>query len=562
MKKIKGILSLSLAAALTVGLLPGVKIASAEENEEKDVTVKVTVLGDEKHGDNGVYHSYDKTLDDLKVWVDSVECTAKEGDTVMEIIEKLFADINMDYEISYGSYISSINGLAGYDNGDNSSWLFLFNGAYGYLSIAEQTVTNGDEIIFHYTDNWADEDFSRGPSSSDDNNGSEETTVNAEDAYKETGDNLIANVAPTVGSIGGDWSVIGLARSGRTDSTYAENYYNQVVELLDAAQSNKLSSTKSTDNSRVIIALTALGYDATDVNGYDLTEPLTDIDFVEKQGINGAMYALIALNGSDYSLSSTDEKLEVRKTLVDYLLSLQLSDGGFTLSGDEADPDVTAMAIQALTPAYKAGDETVKSAVDKALSCLSNLQNEDGSYSSYGSANAESISQVIIALSGLGIDASEDAGFVKTNGSALTALCSFYLGDGTFEHAADGGSNQMATEQAYLALTAYYRMKNGEADLYDMTASSEEPSEPSKDDSSNNDENNNPADDTASSEDKAGEEDNASTTDGSTTGASDNASGASSVATPVTGDNVMIFITLAMLSGVAGMVTMIKRKSN
>lgn len=48
-----------------------------------------------------------------------------------------------------------------------------------------------------------------------------------------------------------------------------------------------LHNTKSTDNSRVILALTAIGKDVTDVASYNLLEPLADMDYVKKQGING-----------------------------------------------------------------------------------------------------------------------------------------------------------------------------------------------------------------------------------------------------------------------------------
>lgn len=536
-------------------------------------TVTVTVLGDEKHGEDGTVHSYDKTPDELQVWVNQVECTAREGYTVKDIIEQLFEEQYIEYINAGGNYITEINGLAAMDNGANSGWLYLLNGTYADYGIADQTIADGDIIIFHYTDDYMEEDFLRGKDygSGDDNSSSDVTDEEFNNIYKTTGEYLSENVAPAIGSIGGEWTVIGLARSGKADSAYAQSYYDEVKKLLKESDSNKLSNSKSTENSRIALALTALGLNASDVLGYDLLEPLEDLDYVKKQGINGVIFALIALNSTDYKLSALLENnstvskavnTDCKNSLVEYLLSLELSDGGFALTGDEADPDVTAMAIQALIPYYEAGDEAVKAAVDSAINCLCKLQNEDGSFSSYGTANVESTAQVVIALSGLGIDAGSDSRFVKTNGSALSALCSFYLGDGTFEHAAAGGTNQMATEQAYLALTAYYRMKNGETDLYDM--SDVLAINPSVDDNTTGDSTgNNGINDENNAANGLTTDDSSNSdlvSDSNQNSNSDKEAEATTETKPATGDNINMFIAMALISGFACLFMAGKRK--
>ena len=53
---------------------------------------------------------------------------------------------------------------------------------------------------------------------------------------------------------------------------------------------------KHTEYSRVILALTSIGKDAQNICGYDLTAPLLDYDKTVWQGINGAIWALIALD--------------------------------------------------------------------------------------------------------------------------------------------------------------------------------------------------------------------------------------------------------------------------
>ena len=137
------------------------------------------------------------------------------------------------------------------------------------------------------------------------------------------------------------------------------------------------------------------------------------------------------------------------------------------------------MTIQALAPYYKTNAK-VKTAVDKGLTWLSAHQQEDGGFASWGAVNSESCAQVIVALAALGIDPLTDSRFIKNGITALDALCGYYTQDDTlgkgFAHVKQssggyvgGAYNQMATEQAYYALNAYYRFANSQNRLYDMT---------------------------------------------------------------------------------------------
>ncbi|WP_124098543.1 DUF4430 domain-containing protein [Ruminococcus sp. Marseille-P6503] len=289
-----------------------------------------------------------------------------------------------------------------------------------------------------------------------------------DEIFESVGDSLLSGGIPQVSSVGGEWTAIGLARSGRITDEFSEGYYENAVNYLRANGSAKLSNTKSADNSRMILALTSLGYDVTDVGGYNILEPLSDFDYVVKQGINGAAWALIAFDSNNYDIPVSDsDNPASREKLVDYIISQQLSDGAFSLDGENADIDVTAMVITSLAPYYE--DETVKAAVDKALDMLSASQNGDGTFSSGGQANCESAAQMIVALSSLGIDPSSDERFVKDGVSALDALKLFYI-DGGFKHTSDSSSvNQMSTEQGYYAIAAYYRFVEGKNTLFDMT---------------------------------------------------------------------------------------------
>lgn len=287
--------------------------------------------------------------------------------------------------------------------------------------------------------------------------------ANLDTIYKTTGDFMAALGTPGVGSTGGEWMTIGLARSGRT---VPAGYYDNVVKFVreNADKNERLDRNKVTDNARVILALTAIGKDVTNVGGHNLLKGLDNMAYVQTQGINGPIFTLIALDSHNYPTMGD----VTREKLIQVILDAQLNDGGWDLSGTKADPDMTAMAIQALAPYYKT-NETVKAAVDKALEALSALQRNDGGFGSWGTVNSESCAQVIVALTALGIDPTADSRFVKNDLTVLDALASFYVTGGGFRHTAGGDLDGMATEQGYYALAAYYRFANAQTRLYDMS---------------------------------------------------------------------------------------------
>lgn len=289
--------------------------------------------------------------------------------------------------------------------------------------------------------------------------------------YSEYLKKALANIkkkvpTPTIGSSSGEWAVLALAR-GNADvlNSYYDGYYDRVVAYVrDNISSGKLNADKSTDNARIALALTAIGEDPTSVGGHNLLTALDDVTYDLKQGINGPIWALIALDSKNYTSSSRDQ-------LIKAILDGRTNDGGWALDGNATDVDMTAMAIQALAPYYES-DETVKAAVDTALTWLSTKQSSDGGFSSWGNANAESCAQVIVALSALNIDADTDSRFVKNGHSALENLLTFEQADGSFLHTLPGSdkdNNQMSSEQGTYALVAYDRFKTGKNSLYNMT---------------------------------------------------------------------------------------------
>lgn len=271
-----------------------------------------------------------------------------------------------------------------------------------------------------------------------------------------------------------EWEIIDLARYGYTNVPMYETYYASVEEKVKETGAI-IHKSKVTENERTILALTALGVDCTDVAGYNILEPLYDETFVTKQGINGVVFGLLAIDAANAPDSLEEDGTNIREFLVQRILEAELAAGGWAFYGSATDPDMTGMAIQALAPYYDTNTD-VKEAVDRALDKLSGMMTDDAGYESWGSVNSESAAQVVTALSALGIDADTDPRFVKNGISVLDNLISFKdEATGGFRHIKKDqngnvcGENAMATQQGTYALVAYYRYKHGMPALYDMS---------------------------------------------------------------------------------------------
>lgn len=290
------------------------------------------------------------------------------------------------------------------------------------------------------------------------------------DTIDQTGEFLHSSVAdPTFGSVGGEWLIMGLARSGLEISDEYYEIYFQNLCAYTAQQGGVLHAKKYTEYSRVILAVTAIGRDPADVGGFNMLQPLADFEQTVFQGINGPIFALLALDCGNYEIPENivGSTQATRDLYVDYIINAQLENGGWSLMGGEAEIDVTAMALQALAKYQDRKD--VAEAVEKGLAVLSERQNDQGGYqyNAAESVSSESVSQVIVALAELGI-ALDDSRFVKNGNTLLDALMQFQQEDGGFSHLMDGETDLLATEQAFYALVAANRVAQGESSLYLM----------------------------------------------------------------------------------------------
>ncbi len=240
-----------------------------------------------------------------------------------------------------------------------------------------------------------------------------------------------------------EWFMITLAQSGEYDFS---KYEAQLLSYLEKHEIHSASSRQ-----KYALALSAIG----STDSY-ISAVLNNS--IGKQGIMSYIFGLHLLNNGYQS------DVEAMESVIDTMLSYQCEDGGWSLTGEFGEVDVTAMALQALSPHRE--EANVKKAIEKAISFLAIRQTESGDYTSYGVKNSESAAQVIVALSSLGIDFGEDERFIKNGESLFDVIERYRLADGSFCHTEGGASNATATVQVYHAMVSYLRMVNGKTPLY------------------------------------------------------------------------------------------------
>lgn len=273
------------------------------------------------------------------------------------------------------------------------------------------------------------------------------------------------------GSSLSDWAAFSLALAGEKDaySNYEKRLKAYVTEMYE--KKGCLSDRKATEYHRTILTVLALGADpyafGTDPDGTPI-DLIADGTYAYEgdpglQGVNGWIFALIALDAAHAEVPA--DAVYSREVILEAIRAAQNQDGSFGLMEEQADADMTSMALQALAP-YQEDPET-KETVERAVSWLSEHLTEHGAYESYEEESAESCAQAVIALTALGIDPETDERFVKNGVSLLDGMELFRRETGGYAHTADDPeSNFMATEQVLMAQVAMERFYAGEGSLY------------------------------------------------------------------------------------------------
>lgn len=306
----------------------------------------------------------------------------------------------------------------------------------------------------------------------------------------------------SVGSTAGDWAAIGIGRSGYADDYNAYLAVTAAYISKSYQENGYLDRTKATEWQRIGLAVLSAGGDPVSIgedqegNPVDLVADGSynrgKVMSLGTQGTNGLIFGLLLMDSMRYDIPV--DAADTREGLLEKILSSQIKDGGFNLTSmdPQSDVDMTAMALQALAPYYNSEKtyryvqqgtkqdqvKSVRQVVDEALQFLSSSQQESGGFTSWGSENSESCSQVLIALTSLGIDPGNDQRFIKNGNTVIDGLMQYHMEEGGFIHSKEydeenpnadpDKSNTMASDQALCALTALCRYYGGMRNLYDF----------------------------------------------------------------------------------------------
>lgn len=262
-------------------------------------------------------------------------------------------------------------------------------------------------------------------------------------------------------NISDPWAQISLNKLGLKGK---EDFLSKWITELDNKSIKDLYASELVTK---IMGLVSSGYSPYNFNGHNLVEELLNRN-IEDFYYNEIVFALFVYNYAniqgDYKISEAKLVNELLKNKLSYEVEGKRIEG-WTWFGDKIDPDMTAAAINALSPYYNGkkvqgvDNSKVKEAVDSAVKTLSFMQSENGDIiGQYGLAS-ETDAFVIIGLVSVGVDPQGDL-FTKAKGDLVSALLSYKGNSGMFNHDKTILNNPIATEQALRALVSLKEFKN------------------------------------------------------------------------------------------------------
>lgn len=301
---------------------------------------------------------------------------------------------------------------------------------------------------------------------------------------------LDKGLVESAGTYNADWYAIGskrLTADGENADYLAALYKKILINVNDSTS----KTFKVTDIHRNILATIALGGDPTKIKNQSGSSEINLLsDFVYNrglvtslgsQGIPGWIWGLIALDSMQYNVPGGS--YYSRDDLIVEILKQQTITNGFALTGTLSDPDMTAMAVQALSPYYNSEKtytyirtadkttvtKTVGQIINEALTKLSSMQQDSGDYKSWGQSSAETGAQVALALCCLGIDPQKDVRFIKNGNTLLDGILLYSISDGGFSHTLPAiKSNSVSSEQILYTMSAILRQMKNMRKLYDF----------------------------------------------------------------------------------------------
>lgn len=452
----KKLCSWLLVLAMVLGLLPAAAFAAEATEAPFSATAGETALAVEKSQEDYTYTvvtEYDEKWNPVKTEERSVDLYVVSADTT---ITEVTLDFGEELRIAYaydtnGNYLSA---CGNYGDGTTGQTTAAVSDLTAYIRVQTPYDANGQsEFLYAVAFDVPEED--------PDDPIEEAVSVDA----------LLVNIAAGYVENSGEWYMMDMAAyaNANPDSAYKTTDDTKQTYINSAIASINQESVGETTYAKAILALQSIGADPQKLYPADSDTAISAVDglkALENHSSSAwvAPYTLMALNQGDYGTDALEQNI------ISSVLSNQAENGSWSEWGDSI--QTTANMIAGLAFYYDT-DETVKTAVDKAVGYLSAAQKDDGTFDAYGyGSDANTAAMVVIGLSALDIDPDTDARFIKNGNSALDGLLSFALSDNSaFGYTNNTTANSYATEQGFRALVAASDLRN----VYDFSANAVAP---------------------------------------------------------------------------------------
>ena len=138
-----------------------------------DIKIKIKVMSHNKSECNNSF-TYKNNSSLYKSLINET-LSVKRGSSVLDALKKALDKNNIGY-VENNGYVSEIDGVKEFEHGNNSGWMFTVDNKHQTKSASETKLSNGQEIIWFYTDNYMDEKGSDNFKPSSQNNKKPEKT--------------------------------------------------------------------------------------------------------------------------------------------------------------------------------------------------------------------------------------------------------------------------------------------------------------------------------------------------------------------------------------------------
>lgn len=276
------------------------------------------------------------------------------------------------------------------------------------------------------------------------------------------------------------WEVFSSARSGYTG--VRKGFYDDWFKNIQAGLKKMKEAgvgpqdVKMTEWEKLVLAITAIGYDPRDIEAYDLIDIVSNNDYIKasKQFFT-PQYAVYALNSYNYPIPRDGNHVDTEKLIHQWCKSALGSKGqdGSELQGNTVS-DMWVMAFQPIASYYnpnaKEGDKyyDVKKAVEHVLGVFSNGQTYMGSFWSGkidDKNNPWTNAQVYMTI-GMAHENIFDKKYIKNGNSIFNAALAYYnFEEGTTVF----GKETYDPTQMCRGLDSLIRAYEGRNNIFDCT---------------------------------------------------------------------------------------------